>query len=254
MMEKIIYEKEYVIPVYDIGADGRLNLHSLFNYLQDIASEHAVKLRFGKDDLMKENRFWVLSRIAADIAIWPGWEETIIVKTWPRGTDKLFAVRDFRVNYPDGRHIASASSSWLVVDRTTRRVQRPDSLLTRFNADLPVESSLGRNAGKLEPVTGEVEIGKPFRVRVSDLDINLHTNNVGYIKWISDSYDLEFRMSNVPSSIEVNYMAESKWDDELIVHMGHDKNDPHVYSHSVFRTVDNTELCRVRIGWENCSL
>lgn len=254
MMEKIIYEKEYVIPVYDIGADGRLNPHSLFNYLQDIASEHAVKLRFGKDDLMKENRFWVLSRIAADIAFWPGWEETIIVKTWPRGTDKLFALRDFRVYHPDGRHIASASSSWLVVDRESRRIHRPDSLLTRLNADLPVESSLGRNAVKLEQVHEDVKTGKPFRVKISDLDINLHTNNVGYIKWISDSYDLEFRLSKVPLSVEVNYLAESRWDDELTVRTGQDKNQPGIYNHSVFRTIDNTELCRARIEWKNCSL
>jgi len=254
MMEKIFYEKKYVIPVYDIGADGRLSPHSLFNYLQDIASEHAVKLRFGKDDLMKENRFWVLSRIAADIKMWPGWEETIIVKTWPRGTEKLFALRDFRVSYQDGREMASASSSWLVVDRDSRRVQRPDSLLTSFNADFPVDSSLGRNAVKLEPLGEEVKTGKPFRVKLSDLDINLHTNNTGYIKWISDSYDLEFRLSNVPVSVELNYLAESRWDDELTVHTVQDKDHPGIYCHSVYRSVDNTELCRARIEWKNCSL
>ena len=46
---------------------ARLNLYSLFNYLQDIASDHAVKLGFGRDDLMRENRFWVLSRMYAEI-------------------------------------------------------------------------------------------------------------------------------------------------------------------------------------------
>lgn len=254
MMESIRYEKEYKITVDEIGADGSLNPHSLFNYLQDIASEHAVKLRFGKDDLMKENRFWVLSRIAANIEIWPVWEESIIIRTWPRGTDKLFAIRDFRVNYPDGRNIASVTSSWLVVDRTTRRIQRPDSLLTRFNSDLLAESSLGRNAGKLEPVASEGTQSSPFKVRISDLDLNLHANNVAYIRWITDSYNLDFRMTHIPVSIEVNYMAESKWDEELTVNTYNDKNQLSVYNHSVIRTLDNAELCRIRIEWKNCSL
>lgn len=250
----LTYVKEYKIPVYEIGADGRLNPHSLFNYLQDIASEHAVKLRFGKDDLIKENRFWVLSRMAADIDIWPGWEENLIIRTWPRGTDKIFALRDFTVLYPDGKHIASATSSWLVVDRTTRRVQRPDTLLTHLNADMPVEKSIGRNAEKLGPVDEDYHESAPFRVKVSDLDINLHTNNVGYLKWITDSYDFDFRMSNVPVSLEINYLAESKWNDELKVRKSEDKNHPMFFDNSVFRESDNTELCRARIGWKNCRL
>jgi medium-chain acyl-[acyl-carrier-protein] hydrolase len=251
-MEMIEYQKEYKIPVYDIGADGRLNIHSLFNYLQDIASEHAVKLGFGKDDLVRENHFWVLSRLAASVAIWPGWEETIIVRTWPRGTDKLFAIRDYEVTYPDGRIIATASSSWLVVNISSRRVQRPDYILTKFNSDTPVRIAMGRNAVKIEPAAEDGANSTPFRVRQSDLDVNLHTNHAMYIKWAADSYDLDFRLKNIPLAIEVNYLAESKWDEEIRLRTSGDENNVSVYNHSVIRSVDNTELCRVRMGWKDC--
>lgn len=251
-MGKTEYEKSYKIPVYDIGFNGQLNPFSLFNYLQDIASEHAVTLRFGKDDLMKANRFWVLSRITVQIISWPGWEETILVKTWPRGTDKLFALRDFEVKYPDGRLVALSSSSWLVVDRTTRRVQRPDSLLTSFNSGFPVKSSLGRNSDKIEAISDYPSCSAPFRVKISDLDINLHVNNVMYFKWITDSYDLDFRSGHYPSLVEVNYLAESRINDEIIIKTAVYKNNDKVYNHSVVRSVDNTELCRVRINWNDC--
>jgi medium-chain acyl-[acyl-carrier-protein] hydrolase len=46
---------------------------------------------------MRDNRFWVLSRIYAVVDKWPQWEDTIIVKTWPNGTDKLFALRNYEV-------------------------------------------------------------------------------------------------------------------------------------------------------------
>ena len=101
-MESLRFEKEYRVHVYETGPDGRLNLYSLFNYLQDIASDHAVKLGFGRDDLMRDNRFWVLSRMYAEISEWPKWEDNIIVKTWPAGTDKLFALRNYEVTFPDG--------------------------------------------------------------------------------------------------------------------------------------------------------
>jgi len=251
-MEFNQFEKEYKIPVYDTGPDGKLSLYSLFNYLQDIASEHAVRLKFGRDDLMKENRFWVLSRIAADIFSWPEWEETIIVRTWPRGTDKIFAIRDYEVYYQDGRPIAAGSSSWLVVDRTTKKIQRPDEMLTRFNSGLSVKNSLGRNAGKVDPVSEQCKTISNHRIKVSDLDVNLHTNNVKYIKWVTDTYDLDFIMNHAAVSIEVNYLAESVVGEEVIL-KSEEIEKANSFLHSVIRTTDEKELARMRIDWKNCS-
>jgi hypothetical protein len=56
-MELLQFEKEYKIHVYDTGPDGKLSLVTLFNYMQDIASEHAIKLNFGRDDLMDMGSF-----------------------------------------------------------------------------------------------------------------------------------------------------------------------------------------------------
>jgi acyl-ACP thioesterase len=132
-MAKLKLQKEYKIHVYETGVDSKLNVASLFNYLQDIASDHAEILGFGRDDLMKNNQFWALSRMYAEISVWPQWGESIIVKTYPNGTDKLFALRNYEVSYPDGRHIAFATSSWLILDQSTRRIQRPEAALTHFN-------------------------------------------------------------------------------------------------------------------------
>lgn len=249
-MELLQFEKEYRIHVYETGPDGKLNLYSLFNYMQDIASDHAIKLGFGRDDLMRDNRFWVLSRIYAVIDKWPLWEDTIILKTWPNGTDKLFALRNYEVKYPDGRHIASGTSSWLILDRTTKKVQRPDSILSQYNPNLHTEDSSLRYASKIEPASGNGRISPLFRIKVSDLDVNLHTNNVRYLKWASDSYDLDFIMNNDPQSAEINYLAESRFDEEIMIKTSVENEDGSLCNHSIFRTSDNKELCRIRIEWK----
>ena len=243
------FEKEYQIHVYETGPDGKLSLYSLFNYLQDIASDHAIRLGFGRDDLMRDNRFWVLSRIYAEIAMLPVWEDSIIVKTWPNGTDRLYALRNFDVSFPDGRHIASATSSWLILDRTSRKVQRPDNILAKFYSDLHPDQSPVRYASKLEPSEGEVIESPLYRIKVSDLDINLHTNNVKYLTWVSDSYNLEFVMKNVPWSVEINYLAESAFDEEVVIKTSNDRIHGAIYNHSICRPGDNKELSRIRIEW-----
>jgi len=247
-------EKKYRVHVYETGPDGKLSLFSLFDYLQDIASEHAVKLGFGRDDLMKQNNFWVLSRIYAEIKELPLWEDTIFVTTWPRGTDKLFAIRDYIVRFPDGRPAASATSSWLIVDQTTRKIQRPELRLSNYNLGPVSEKSLGRNAMKLGPDAAEGRTDSKFRVKVSDLDVNLHTNNVRYLKWVADSYELDFVMNNVPHSVEINYLAESHFNEEIAIRVSEKDEDHSIFNHSIIRTEDNTELCRIRIGWKRNDL
>lgn len=251
-MDLLQFEKEYRVHVYETGPDGKLNLYSLFNYMQDIASDHAIKLGFGRDDLMRDNRFWVLSRIYAIIYEWPSWEDTVILKTWPNGTDKLFALRNYDVMYHDGRHIASATSSWLILDQTTKKVQRPDSILSSYNPDLHANPSPVRYATKIDP-SAENGIGSPvFRIKVSDLDVNLHTNNVRYLKWASDTYNLDFIMNHHPQSAEINYLAESKFDEEIMIRTSVEGSENTFYRHSIIRINDNRELCRIRIGWEKC--
>ena len=245
----MIYEKEYRIHVYETGPHGILSLYSLFNYLQDIASDHAIRLGFGRDDLMRQNRFWVLSRIYSEIEQMPKWEDTIILKTWPNGTDKLFALRNFEASYPDGRHIASATSSWLILDRTTKKVQRPDAILSEFYSDLNPNQSPLRYASRLESADEDSVVSKPYKIKVSDLDINLHTNNVKYLTWVSDCYDLDFVMQNVPVSAEINYLAESQFNEDVVIKTSAGKTDGVQFNHSVWRNEDNKELCRIKIGW-----
>jgi medium-chain acyl-[acyl-carrier-protein] hydrolase len=250
-MEKLQFEKEYRIHVYETGPDGKLNLYSLFNYMQDIASDHATELGFGRDDLMKDNRFWVLSRMYSEIFCWPSWKEKIIVKTWPNGTDRLFALRNYEVKYPDGRHIASGTSSWLVLDRTTKKVQRPDPILSQYYTDLLPNESPIRYALKLDPAPEDGKITPSFRIRISDLDENLHANNVRYLKWVFDNYNLDFVMDNVLHSAEINYLAESLYNDEIMIRTSPVNDESKDYIHSVYRTTDKKELCRIRLIWKD---
>jgi medium-chain acyl-[acyl-carrier-protein] hydrolase len=248
-MDPLFFEKEYRVHVYETGPDGKLSLYSLFNYLQDIASDHAVLLGFGRDDLLRDNRFWVLSRMYSEISLWPVWEDKIIVRTWPNGTDKLFALRNYEVSFPDGRHIASGTSSWLILDQTTRRVQRPDSILSHYNPDLHPGISPLRYATKLEQSAENGNETLPFKVKVSDIDVNLHTNNVQYLKWACDTYGIDFVIKNIPKSAEINYLAESVFDEDITIKTSCEKGNTSFFNHSIYRMEDRKELCRIKIEW-----
>jgi medium-chain acyl-[acyl-carrier-protein] hydrolase len=253
-METPHLEKKYRIFVYDTGPDERVNLCSLFDYMQDIAAEHAIKLGYGRDELVKRNHFWVLSRMYAVISDWPFRGDTVIVKTWPAGTDGIFALRYYEISFPDGKNIATASSSWLIVDRTTKKIQRPDEQLTRYNSDSLHSNATVRTAMKLAETSEKGQQSGLFRVKISDLDANLHTNNVNYLKWVNDSYDLDFVMNHIPASAEINYLAESKFGEEIMIRTSKEEESRISFRHSVVRKDDNRELCRIRLEWNEVSI
>lgn len=245
-----LLERDYLIHVYETGPDGRVNLHSLFNFMQDIASDHAVRLGYGRDDLMKSNHFWVLSRIYAKFSACPVWNETVGLKTWPSGVDQIFAMRNYDLRYSDGREFGTGRSSWLIIDRTTKKIQRPDEFLKNYSHENQSIPSTLRSPVKLLPAAETGRLSSSFRVKINDLDINLHTNNVNYLKWVTDTYDLNFIMNHRPCSAEINYLAEAVFDDEIVIRTSVSGDNGLCFSHSIVRTADNKDLCRVRIEWE----
>lgn len=252
-MEPKQLEKEYTVHVYETGTDGRAALWSLFNYMQDIASEHAILLGFGRDDLMKKNQFWVLSRMFVEIYRLPCWFDKVIMRTWPGGTDKLFAMRYYEMMSADGTRLSAGSSSWLIIDRTTKKIQRPDTMLTRYNDENAALQPPVRSAAKLEGASEGSASSASSKVRVSDLDVNLHSNNSSYVRWLTDSYDLNFILGHSPLSAEINYLAESVHNDDIVIRTSREENGNIAFSHSVFRSSDSRELCRARIEWSEKS-
>jgi acyl-ACP thioesterase len=112
------------------------------------------------------------------------------------------------------------------------------------------ENSPIRYASKIDAASDNGLVSPSFRIKVSDLDVNLHTNNVKYLKWVSDSYDLDFIMNNDPQSAEINYLAESMFDEEIMIRTSAENDHGSFYNHSIFRTNDSKELCRIRIEWK----
>jgi acyl-CoA thioesterase FadM len=65
---------------------------------------------------------------------------------------------------------------------------------------------------------------------------------------------LNFTMHHLPCSAEINYLAESIFDDEIVVRTLKEEGSNGFFVHSVLRAGDNKELCRIRLGWKEDSI
>ena len=245
----IIFERKYPVNVFDTDITGRLSPGALFNYFQDLAGRHASHLGFGREHLMTNGYFWVLSRMTVEIDRMPVTWDEVTIRTWPRGTESIFALRDLEMYDAGGKRLAGASSSWVIVDYVTRKVQRPDKALSFMNAQFPEERALDTNAGKIPAMhSGEHRVTR-LKAKLDDIDVNLHVNNARYIHWVMNCYEPEFIRLHTPDTIEVNYLSEGHRDDMVNIITGNEEKSTTSLTHSVVRESDQTELCRVRIHW-----
>ena len=228
----------FKIKSYNAGTEGSLTLPSLFLFLQECAWDNAMQNDFGYEYLKRKNAFWVLSKVFIEIYDYPKWKDEILIKTWPKGTEGFFALRDFQV-YRNEKVVANATSYWLILDLDSKRPQRLDNfnfIHENFIKDQAINKKIGKIL--LDEKLEELDYRKVF---YSDLDVNKHVNNATYVKWILDSYLSEGE--KFIEEFEINFSAELMLNDQFRV-LGTAKENSATYQ---LKNLNDKEICKARI-------
>ncbi|MFP4023691.1 MAG: acyl-[acyl-carrier-protein] thioesterase [Thiohalospira sp.] len=242
MLKNPFSKYKFHVKSYDSDQNGRLTLQSLFHFLQECAWENARANDFGYEFLEKNNAYWVLSRVLVQMDEYPLWRDEIEIKTWPKGVDRFFAIRDFQI-YKNGKTIGNVTSYWLIVDKERKRPRRPDDF-NFVHENFLQESAIERNPERIE--LGISLIKKEQRkVFYSDMDVNQHVNNATYVRWILDSWFSE--KGEDIAEFEINFLSELMLNDEFVVFTGKQQND-YLYS---LQDIKSRDICRARFKTKN---
>ena len=240
--------RSYTIRSYEVDAGGRLSVPSIFNFLQDIASGHALKLGVAVSQLPASNYTWVLSRIILKMDHYPQWGDTIQIHTWPSGIEGAFALRDFDIRC-NHQAIGACISAWIIIDTGKRRPVRPKTFAPQLK---PVDKGpvLDQPLKKL-PALAEFRIEKRFQVRYHDLDINQHVNNVNYIEWLLECCDAGGLNNAVLTDLSVNFLGEALLHDHVKARSQLLDADGRHLGHHILRESDRQELIRAQTTWRS---
>jgi acyl-ACP thioesterase len=132
----------------------------------------------------------------------------IRVRTWPRGTDRLFAIRDYEMRDEADLIVARGRSAWLILDLTTLRPRRPETLTEGIPKN-EGKDALADGAQGLSERKDLVEVGRRTAA-YSDIDYNGHVNNARYVQWIQDALPAEEIEAADRLRLDINYLSEVK--------------------------------------------
>ncbi|MEN6619680.1 MAG: acyl-ACP thioesterase domain-containing protein [Rikenellaceae bacterium] len=210
----ICYKENLKVKSYETDINANLKLYSFLNFAQEIAGLHADSLGFGYDNLIKSDIVWVLSRMHVKFLRLPKWKEEITLETWHKGTDRLFGFRDFEVSDSAGKKIILATSSWLIINTNTRKLQRMDNMMGENFKVSDTRHAIEKIAEKLVSPPN-MEFVRKRVVAFSDVDINTHTNNAKYIEWALDCLETDVIIKIKISDLVINFNTESRLGDEV---------------------------------------
>jgi acyl-ACP thioesterase len=177
-----IWKERFRVRSYEVEPDGRLRIVVLARMLQEAAWQHAHRLGKGFAERESGALFWVLSRLRVRMDRYPRWGDEFTIRTWPVGTDRLLAIREFVLDDDQGT-LGRVASGWLVVDGTTGRPVRPEKLV----GDLHVSASeFDGDLLKLGALA-DIEPGEVQAVQFHDIDQYRHANNTAYLEWMIDA-------------------------------------------------------------------
>jgi acyl-ACP thioesterase len=243
----LLWRETFNVRAYEAGPSGQATIQSVCNYLQEAAANHAHHLGVSAEILIRQRLTWVLSRFHVRIYKYPFWRQPVVVETWPSDKDSYYALRDFRIFHAE-EEIGVATSSWMLLNIDLRRpAPLPDLLNEMINTE---QGRSLTDAFEKLPKTENFDRERFFDVRLSDLDMNKHVNNVNYIEWGLESLPAEFTDHYQLRGLEISYRAESFFGDRVISkNKIADADGAGSVIHSLVRENDGKELCRMMTTW-----
>ncbi|WP_066494944.1 acyl-[acyl-carrier-protein] thioesterase [Abyssisolibacter fermentans] len=243
------WEEQFKIRGYEVDYHNELKVSSIFNFMQIAAAKHADNSNYGIEKLKDSGIYWVLSRMKVRIYSYPTYETNLKVSTWAKGTDRLFALRDYVLTTDQGIKVAEASSTWLVIDSVKKRPQKLNKLPSEFIM-IEGKHAIDEIPGKIkEPEKLEHSYDK--HVGYTDIDMNKHVNNEKYVEWALNSFDQDFYNKKRLSKIHINFLSECQMNQNIQLNRGkYPENTDSWYVEGVNCILDK-KVFQAKVEWEN---
>lgn len=208
-----VLEYEMKVKLYNsyFDVNDHITPKAVLNIFQDVAATHAELINIGYEDLLKNNLYWVLSRVKYDIIKMPKPDEEVIIKTWPHEKGKIDFDRDMLVTSLNGELLIKGTTKWCVIDVSTRMLQRTTNII--YNGICSEEKNYQERFNKISIPDVTLSYKFTYQVNYSDIDHNHHMNNTNYAIPIINAIENK----NI-SHFEINYLTECLLNDKMEIY------------------------------------
>ena len=202
------YSQNFNVDSLHVDYEKKYSLCGLMRHFHAAVEKHAYDLGVDANSILdKFKAIWIITRIRIDIDRMPVWQNDITVETFPLSPGIVRMEREAKFAF-GGETFARLSSEWCMLDKDTGRPRRPGQ--TGYPVSMAHrEGFVTAGYSKFAPDYNEADLAFTHTVRVSDLDMNVHMNNVAYIRLAGDAFGTRELTDKRLSSFEIIFKAQS---------------------------------------------
>jgi len=212
---KKVLSDQYTVDWNETDIHGNAKISAICNYLQLSAGNQAMEMGFGFFDVEKLNQVWVIIGLMVKMVRFPKWLETIKVETWPKGIDRIVAFRDFKILDKNDNVIGAATSSWMILDKTSRRPQKVDVLQDKLHLALK-QDILDQNPPLIK-TPDNLNPAYTHKTQYSEIDHNGHVNNTRYVDWTMNAFSIDHHKKHHIDTFLINFLSEARINEEISI-------------------------------------
>ena len=200
-----------------VDYENKMRFDKILNEFQNVAIFHSEEMGVGFENLKKtSNAFWVLTKVKLYAPTMPKINENVVFSTYPTDISSFRFIREFTALGENGAKVLG-HSEWCVLDMETKGLRRSNSVVYPFDMDRRTDNvGLTFTNVKYEMLDGD--FCYDYKVKLTDIDCNKHTNNVAYARMALNAFTIEEYNDYNFTTFEIKFINQSYFGDKIAIY------------------------------------
>ena len=212
-----IYKQKYVVPSYELDMFKKASVNTYLKVGDSIAGEHSIVNKCSISDLQEIGLTWMIARSRTVVNKYVNWNEELEISTYVDASIGFNSNRIIEIKDKEGDLVAKIFQKWAILDRKTGRPQRVERFRTELGIDSECEKYEFPNiVDEIDAATEEIT-RSDLTIKYSDIDSNIHVNNLKYCNWVMDALDFDFLTKNELTLLDIRWIKQCYMGENLYV-------------------------------------
>ena len=195
---------------------NKVSIYEIVKMIQMATYNHSQKINLGHVEMLEHsNAFWVITKLKLKLEANINPQDKVMVSTWTRPLSLIRAVRDSAIKCKN-KVLVKAVAEWCCLDCETKSIRKLNSIKypelemqkTKFHN---IDFCKFSEADNMEQVYTK-------QILASDIDVNMHTNNLKYVNMAMDVFTPEELRELLITEFEIHFINQSYFGDEIKIY------------------------------------
>ena len=220
---KNLHLEKYVTNDVELDVNEKVSVIDILKLMQRVTFTHSKILGLDHQTMIdRDNAFWVITKMKFVLNHPICADQKLTLKTWTHTPQAVRFVRDLQIKSKN-KLMVSGKSEWCCLDFNTRALRRSSSIKY---PELEMVETKENNItfSNLKEEVSNKNFVYTKTIMPTDIDVNLHTNNLKYNVMALDALTLNDLQNKTIKEYEIYFVNESKIGDKINIYKKKVKN------------------------------